>query len=90
MTKNQKINVIQIVWSVVFSVLMEVKVIPPGQPMFIPPSICPSSMQAWDNTGDGTVDELRFVMEEECNLKHEEMLKNKEKNKVTKTISYDL
>lgn len=88
MMKSQKINVIQIVWSFVFAVLMEVRVIPPGQPLFIPPSLCPTSMQAWDHTGDGTVDELRFVMEEKCNLKHEEMLKNKNKN--TKTISYDL
>lgn len=77
-------------WIVMLAVLLEVRTIPPGQPLFIPPSPCPASMQAWDHTGDGTVDEVRFVMEEECNLKHEEMLKNKEKNKGTKTISYDL
>jgi len=74
----------------IFAVLLESNTIPPGQPLFIPPSLCPTYMQAWDNTGDGTVDELRFVMEEECNLRHEEMLKEKNKNKKTKTISHDL
>ena len=74
----------------IFAVLLESKTIPPGQPLFIPPSLCPTYMQAWDNTGDGTVDELRFVMEEECNLRHEEMLKEKNKNTKTKMTSHDL
>jgi len=70
-----------------FSVLLETRVIPPGQPLFIPPSMCETSMQSWDNTGDGTVDELRFVMDEECNLQYEDKLKKKEK---IKKIKYEI
>ena len=71
----------------VFAVLLGVRNIPSGQPLFVPPSLCPASMESWDNTGDGTVDEVRFVIEEECNLRHEEMLKDKDKD--TKTIYRD-
>jgi len=74
----------------IFAVLLDVRTIPSGQPLFLPPSICPASMQSWDNTGDGTVDEVRFVIEEECNLRHEEMLKDKDKPKGKKTIYRDL
>jgi len=71
-----------------FAVLLGVRAIPSGQPLFLPPSICPASMQSWDNTGDGTVDEIRFIIEEECNLRHEEMLQDKDKSQ--KTIYRDL
>ena len=74
----------------VFAVLLGVRNIPSGQPLFLPPSFCPASMESWDNTGDGTVDEVRFVIEEECNLRHEEMLRDKDKDKNTKTIYRDL
>jgi hypothetical protein len=75
---------------IAFAILLGVRMIPPGQPLFLPPSICPASMESWDNTGDGTVDEIRFVIEEKCNLRHEEMLKDKDKPKDTKTIYRDL
>ena len=74
----------------VFAALLGVRNIPSGQPLFLPPSFCPASMESWDNTGDGTVDEVRFVIEEECNLRHEEMLRDKDKDKNTKTIYRDL
>ena len=74
----------------VFAVLLGVRNIPSGQPLFLPPSFCPASMESWDNKVDGTVDEIRFVIEEECNLRHEEMLRDKDKDKNTKTIYRDL
>ena len=75
---------------IAFAILLGVRMIPPGQPLFLPPSICPASMESWDNTGDGTVDEIRFILDEECNLKHEDMMKDKDKPKDTKTIYRDL
>jgi hypothetical protein len=78
------------VYMIAFAVLLGVRAIPPGQPLFLPPSICPASMESWDQTGDGTVDEIRFILDEECNLKHEDMMKDKDKPKDTKTIYRDL
>jgi hypothetical protein len=77
-------------YMIVFAVLLGVRLIPSGQPLFLPPSICPASMESWDQTGDGTVDEIRFILDEECNLKHEDMMKDKDKPKDTKTIYRDL
>jgi hypothetical protein len=72
----------------IFAMLLEVRMVPPGKPLFIPPSSCPGSMQLWDNTGDGTIDEVRFILEEECNLKQEEILRNR--RGTTKTMYHDL
>jgi hypothetical protein len=70
----------------VFSVLLHTSSIPSGQPFLIPPSPCSSSVEFWDVTGDGTVDEIRVKAESGCNERYEEKLKNKLKGK---TISYD-
>lgn len=70
----------------VISVLLHTGSIPAGKPFVIPPAPCSSSIEFWDITGDGTIDEIRIKAESGCNELFEKQLEEKMRGK---TISYD-
>lgn len=48
-----------------------VKTIPPGNAVVIPPQVCPYDIEGYDDDGNGTVDRVILRMDMECKRKME-------------------